>query len=188
MLCINTAHLATTSYSYKSEDFLTIELLKRGKLKIPIWNFDFENLPTCSILLDDACYSGSQLKNKTLALKDLPDNNFHVVVAYASNNCVERFEKLQARNVTLHVGEIIPTAGEVAGEVTRNPLDWLTPTTFKYENRALKQRSYQPLNLCLCTPDYKIVDEKSTFTGYFAELTQTKSIQPEHYKEWDKKL
>ena len=70
VLCINTAHLATRSHVYKSEDFLVIELLKRGRLEIPIWNLDdYENLPSRSILLDDACYSGGQLRKKSGRIK-----------------------------------------------------------------------------------------------------------------------
>ena len=186
MLCVNTSWIATKSYTYKSEEFLVIELLKRG-LNIPIWNLlDLEDqeLPPNIILIDDACYSGSQLRTKTNDLTDFPDNKFHLVVAYASNNCMAKVEAAHAENVVLHVGEIIQTAGEVTGD----NLDWLTPSTFELENRSLKQSSSNSAKLCLSTPEYKIVDEKSTFTAYFAELTQTKSIKSEHYKQWTKKL
>ena len=111
-----------------------------------------------------------------------PDTHFHIVLAFATSSCVKRLNASlkNIENISLYVGEIMPTAGEV----TENDLEWLEPSDHTFENRSLKQPSSDYSELAMCTPDYKIADERSTFTAYFAELTNTQKIEHEHYKKW----
>ena len=183
-LLYNTSWLGARSYVYKSEEFLILELLNRKMINIPIWNLtNLEGLPEQCIVLDDACYSGSQMRSKFYYLsEEAPDTHFHIVLAFATSSCVKRLNASlkNIENISLYVGEIMPTAGEV----TENDLEWLEPSDHTFENRSLKQPSSDYSELAMCTPDYKIADERSTFTAYFAELTNTQKIEHEHYKKW----
>ena len=59
---------------------------------------------------------------------------------------------------------------------------WLhRPSIWKSQSKQLQKPKISRIN---CTPDYKIADEQSTFTAYFAELTNTDIIETEHYKTW----
>tara|TARA_B100000482_G_scaffold189077_1_gene169949 strand:- start:1543 stop:1773 length:231 start_codon:yes stop_codon:yes gene_type:complete len=70
-----------------------------------------------------------------------------------------------------------------AQEIPIKSLSWLTPSEHKFKNRSNKiTTSIHSLNKIMSTADYKIADELSTFTAYFAELTGTLEIK-EHYKQ-----
>ena len=190
VLCINTGWLGNNDAHnrYKSEEFLILELIRREQLQIPLYNLEnLHDLPKTCILIDDACYSGRQMAQKLMILKSVQgDTEFHIVLPYVSTICKDLLEMLieafQMKNVTFHFGDIM----ETAGEVTNDDLKWLPKCEHKFHNRASSQPSSDNSSLILSTPDYKIADEISTFTAYFAQLTETETLS-EHYKKWTKK-
>ena len=191
VLCVNTGWLGDRDLNnrYKSEEFLILELIRRKQLELPLWNFEnFHDLPKTCILLDDACYSGNQMQQKLVKLREKKDTEFHIILPYVSTICKDALvgivAALKIKNVTFHFGDVMLTAKEVTGD----DLEWLPKCEYEFKNRASKQ-SYGDSDyssLILSTPDYKIADEKSTFTAYFAQLTNTQTLS-EHYKQWKKK-
>ena len=184
VLLVNTPYLFLTGNKvykshYKSEDFLAVELYRRNLVDIQIHQIEsrHQKLPEHCILIDDACYSGLQWDDRIEKLQNYENTRFYCIIPFYSTTCQQMFEK-KPKNVEIEFGEHMPSAQEIP----INSLSWLTESEHKFTNRPNNiTSSKHSLKKIMSTPDYKIADELSTFTAYFAELTDTSTIT-EHYK------
>lgn len=196
VLLVNSGHVDGDG-TYKSEDFLIFELLRRNALQdVPL--YDIRDLPRAKsprhcVLMDDACYSGGQWVKKLLELTSIKDVTFHVIIPFYTERCKNRLYMF-SRSVRFYWGRQMKTASDVLGlDVDLDFIHYLTKKQeiepdHHFENRESAQKyGLKPELLSMATPDYKIADEVSTFTHVFAELTKTTNLRlHEHYKKWPK--
>lgn len=194
VLLVNTPYLFLTGNKvykshYKSEDFLAVELYRRNLVDIQIHQIkpasteepapteESQKLPEHCILIDDACYSGSQWADRIEKLQNYEKTTFYCIIPFYSTTCKKMFKE-KLKNVEIEFGEHMLSAREIHIK----SLSWLTESEHKFTNRPNNiTSSTRSLKKIMSTPDYKIADELSTFTAYFAELTGTLTIT-EHYK------
>lgn len=111
------------------------------------------------LLLDDASYSGKQIRDDVLSplRYDIPESiNIHVVIPFMTKIALARIEHLN--NITIHRYERMLTIGELGhlGMFSRQEMDYLN----KHQ-----RGKYEATNRTLTYFDHSIADDYSTLHG-----------------------
>lgn len=150
---------------------------------------------TCElIIIDDACYSGQQIVDEIEEIRKINDLglSLHVVLGAHTVNGIQNITRTcRYINISSNDQSVISVYSDLNSNIRKTDRivhtkakEWINQHNQHNEVYTILPKNRDPVlqdTYSLMTPDYKIVDEVSSFTALFAYLV--KGIKPPDYKQ-----